>query len=410
MARRQTHAVSAATETEADSPPRLSRHERQLLSVLRIEGPTPKSTVARRLDLSPTATGAIMNRLEDLGYVLRGEPRRGKIGQPSVPYRIAPRGALSFGVKIGRRSVQVALIDAEFQTIELEERVHDFPTVVEAMAFLSAARARLLAAIPTKQHRQICGVGVGMPSEIWLWSDQLDAPAGALDAWRTLDVRQEIESRFEARCVVVNDATAAAAAEHAMGRRSDLTDYLSIFVGWFIGGGVVLDGRLHLGRRGRSGEIGSMPTRESIQLIRTSSLATLERAWRSSGGDSELLWRSPEDWSQLGATLDAWTETAARDIAHAVASSACVIDFEAAIIDGAMPAHVRSDLTQRVRTAFEALDRQGLGRLQILEGSIGRNARSIGAGALPLLDRFSPEAADPRYDQKRAVSATSPGW
>lgn len=368
---------------------RLSRNERQILDVLRTEGASPKSTLARKLGLSPTAVGHMIGRLEADGLVLRGEPLRGRIGQPSVPYRVDPAGAYSVGVKIGRRSTEVVLLDAEISPVRIEERLHSYPDVADVFEFVESVRPALLSAAPATGPERFCGVGVAIPSEIWSWSDQIDAPEGALAAWGSIDVAARIEASFGASTSVVNDATAAAAADLALAARSDMSDYLTIFVGWFVGGGVVLDGRLHPGRRGGSGAIGSMPIGASDQLIRTASLAALERAWRAEGGDPDAMWASPDDWSALGDVLDAWLDRAAAGIARAVASAACVIDFEAAVIDGATPVDVRADLTRRVARAFDRIDRQGLAPLRIVEGVVGRRARSIGSGALPLLSRYA---------------------
>ena len=50
-----------------------------------------------------------MRQLETDGLLLRGEPIRGKVGQPSVPMRLNPDGAYFFGLKVGRRSTELVL-------------------------------------------------------------------------------------------------------------------------------------------------------------------------------------------------------------------------------------------------------------------------------------------------------------
>ena len=62
-----------------------------------------------------------------------------------------------------------------------------------------------------------------------------------------------------------------------------------------------------------------------------------------------LLARSPEDWGEIGPALDVWLEQTARSLAFAAVATMAVIDFEAIIIDGAMPAKVRADLVRKTR-------------------------------------------------------------
>lgn len=39
------------------------------------------------------------------------EPQRGQVGQPSIPMSLNPNGVFSIGLKIGRRSADLVLVD-----------------------------------------------------------------------------------------------------------------------------------------------------------------------------------------------------------------------------------------------------------------------------------------------------------
>jgi hypothetical protein len=43
----------------------------------------------------------VKHRLEEEGLIERGEPMRGRVGQPAVPYGLAASGAYSLGLTIG---------------------------------------------------------------------------------------------------------------------------------------------------------------------------------------------------------------------------------------------------------------------------------------------------------------------
>ena len=78
-------------------------NERLVLSIVRRDDGLAKSDIARLTGLSAQTVSVIVRGLEADGLLMRGEPVRGKIGQPSVPMRLVPEGAFFFGLKIGRR-------------------------------------------------------------------------------------------------------------------------------------------------------------------------------------------------------------------------------------------------------------------------------------------------------------------
>ena len=65
-----------------------------------------------------------------------------------------------------------------------------------------------------------------------------------------------------------------------------------------------------------------------------------------------------------------------------------IVDFEAILIDGEMPAMVRERLTARTIQAFDGLDRRGLSDVVIASGTVGADAGAIGGAALPLVKAF----------------------
>ncbi len=81
-------------------------------------------------------------------------------------------------------------------------------------------------------------------------------------------------------------------------------------------------------------------------------------------------------------------ERAAAEVAIACAGIMAVIDCTAIVIDGAVPLHVRARFVEAVQNALKSVDRQGLAEFPVLEGTIGADARALGAASLPLFDNF----------------------
>lgn len=396
------------TTTQVDSPPVAQPHgrgtnqtgvrlynERLILSLIRRHGRLSKADIARLTGLSLQTTTVTINRLETEGLLVPGERQRGRIGQPAVPYSLNPEGAFGLGMVIGRRACEVVLTDFLAGVLGRERISFPYPLPGAILDFARRAVPRLLDPLSPAARARLSGTGVAMPFELWNWERELETPANALAGWRDMDVAAELAAICPGPVRVLNDATAACAAELTFGGGSAYRDFAYFFVATFIGGGIVLNGSLLPGRSGNAGALGSMPVMarrpggaELQQLIRSASLYGLEQQLGEIGLEGAQIWTQPDDWSRFAGPLDAWIEEAAEGLAQAAAACLAVVDFEAIVIDGAFPAQVRERLVDATRRAFACLDRQGLPEAEIVEGSIGRDARAIGAAALPLLDTF----------------------
>jgi hypothetical protein len=92
-------------------------NERLVVSLVRRHGELSKVDLTRLTGLAPQTITTIVNRAADGELLLRRQPLRGRLGQPSVPYALNPDAAYAFGLKIDHRSADVALIDFVGPTI-----------------------------------------------------------------------------------------------------------------------------------------------------------------------------------------------------------------------------------------------------------------------------------------------------
>ena len=365
-------------------------HQRLLLSLIRRHGPLPKADIARRTGLSAQAISVIMRGLEAEGLVVKEKPQRGKVGQPLVPFSLKASGAYFIGLKVGRRSGDLVLLDLTGAVVTKIHQPYSYPSPHDFISFVTLGLTNLTSGLSANQRKRIAGLGIAAPFELWNWEDAVNAPHDVLAAWRDFDMQAELTKLSPWPVILCNDATAACAAELVFGGGGAHADYVYFFVSYFAGGGIVMNGTLITGRTGNAGALGSMPV-GSGQLIHRASLSLLAAALEQEGRDSSAMWRSPGDWGDLGPALGRWITGAAESLAQAAAAAASVIDFSAAIIDGAFPAAVRDELVARTRAAFARMDRRGLSPLTVKAGTLGSDARAMGAASLPLLANFSTD-------------------
>jgi predicted NBD/HSP70 family sugar kinase len=367
-------------------------NERLVLSLVRRQGALAKSDIARITGLSAQTVSVIMRSLEADGLLVRGEPIRGRIGQPSVPMSLAADGAFFFGLKIGRRSVDLILVDFRGRIVAQRRQTYRYPTHDTAVAFVARTLPAMIAAMPAPLRGRIAGLGIAMPFQMWNWAQYIGAPQAEMDAWRDRDIQSEIAAFSPVPVYVQNDASAACGAELVFGTGERPKDFLYFYIGYFVGGGIVLNGQLFSGRTGNAGALGSMPVPgpggTMRQLISVASMASLERYLMAAGLSADTLWNTPPDWSVAPAILDRWLDEAAQGLAHAILSAAAVLDAEAALIDGWMPETVRRALVLRTRMALAKLDAAGIEVPQVREGTVGDQARSLGAASIPLSQRY----------------------
>lgn len=373
-------------------------NERLVLSLIRLHRRLPKAEIARLTGLSPQTISIITNQLTADGLLLKGQPQRGRIGQPSVPYSLDPNGALAFGLKVGRRSVDLYLIDFTGNIIKALHKTYAYPTLAVIREFTSTGIEQVLADLEPARAVRIAGLGIGAPYEMWTWHEEIGAPAEEMELWRTIDIRREIAALCTWPVYFANDITAACAAELMFGIGGDYIDYLYLFIGSFIGGGLVLNGHLFPGRTQNAGALGSMPVDfaggrpRSSQLMNVASIYVLERKLIAQGRDASVLWQSPDDWGDdLGPALDEWIGEVATSVAFSIVAAIAVIDVETIIIDGAFPTSVRRQIIEQTRKALARVNRQGLSPFQLVEGSIGNAARAMGGASLPLLANFTQD-------------------
>ncbi|NUB44255.1 ROK family transcriptional regulator [Fertoebacter nigrum] len=369
-----------------------AHNERLVLSLVRQHGALAKSDIARITGLSAQTVSVIMRALESDGLLQRGEPIRGRIGQPSVPMSLAADGAYFLGLKIGRRSADLTLIDFLGGVITTRRRIYRFPTPGAVIAFVAEALPEALAALPEAARGRVGGMGVAMPFQLWNWVRSIGAPQAEMDAWRDRDIQAELAALTGMPVYVQNDATAACGAELVFGTGERPKDFLYFYFGTFIGGGLVLNGQLFTGRTGNAAGVGPMPVPgpdgRMQRLFDAASMSVLAGMMDAAGEPSDHLWESPDRWHVSAPILSAWMDRAAMGLASATLSAATLMELETVLIDGWMPTDVRAEVTRRTHDALHRLDLSGVEAPVIREGTVGAQARSLGAAAIPLSQRY----------------------
>jgi predicted NBD/HSP70 family sugar kinase len=374
-------------------------NERVVLEAVRLHGALPAADIARQTQLTAQTVSMIAKRLLDDGLLTKGQPQRGKVGQPCVPLSLNPDGAFAIGIKVGRRSLDTLLVDftgARRQRYTLDYRHADPDEVLTEIAQRFKDIRRKLS---VEQRDRVQGVGIAAPLSMGGWQQLLGVPASSAEKWQRIDLAAEVAARTELPVTLIKDTAAACVAELVAGRGRGIKSFLYVFVDTFIGGGLVLDGHLRAGLSGNAGAIGSLPLwlakserdNPPAQLLSAASLFNLEQFYSAAGVDvtaasDERALQTP--WRSHTAR---WLAQASAAIAQAINCAACLLDLEGVILDGSFARELQAALIDETESALKRYSWEGVARPQLVAGSIGSDARALGGALLPLYANFTPD-------------------
>jgi glucokinase len=170
---------------------------------------------------------------------------------------MAGNGTMRGGIDLGGTKIEAIVVERDNTVVGQSRR----PTPTEGgpadVADQMAAAIRAAAEAANTKTSALHGVGVGSPGSV-------DEAAGTvtqarnLPGWDgTFELAKTLSDALKTPVHVGNDVQVATRAELELGAGRPYSSLLGVFWGTGVGGGVVIDGKLWLGRGG-AGEIGHM--------------------------------------------------------------------------------------------------------------------------------------------------------
>lgn len=377
-------------------------NERVVLHAIRLHGQVPKAELARLTGLTAQTIGLITTRLAEDDLLIHHAPVRGKIGQPSIPLSLNPDGAYALGVKIGRRSMDLLLVDFTGAVRHRKNLQYDFPKIDDLLPAIASHLAFITDYLGASASRLI-GIGVAAPFNMGGWHKMLGVSQTTAHQWNEIDLCAQVQQLTDIPVSFVKDTQAACVAELVAGRGRDLKSFLYIFVDTFVGGGLVLNSHLHAGVHGNAGAVASLPIHiasddisltENIapaQLVGLASLWELEQRYIK----ANLLAAAAYDERSLAEPYwehtQAWLNKAALGLAQSIVSGTAFLDVKTVVIDSSSSKPLLERLIEQTNLALTRYNWEGLWPAQIVAGDIGYDAGALGGALLPLHENFAPD-------------------
>jgi glucokinase len=160
------------------------------------------------------------------------------------------------GVDIGGTNVKIGAINDEGEILEhksIPTNVHRTPEEVIADIAKTADEVR---SVMKSQEKKVVSLGVGVPGAIDWKKGICRLLPNFPNGWRKVALKEGLEQHLKLPTFVINDVRAITLAEKLFGAGKNVSSMIMAAIGTGIGGGVVIDNELVLGRSGGAGELG----------------------------------------------------------------------------------------------------------------------------------------------------------
>lgn len=232
---------------------RLRKHF--LLNVIRESGPLSRAEISKLSGCNFPSVSSLVDELVRDGLVWEETARSTPRGRRPVPVRLNTAAASVIGIDIGWSSTVGILLDlGGNQLSQFEARTPapgDAATRVDWIRRVIAGLMEQSASPPPP----VCGVGIGVPGLVAREDAETATEANAA-AGR---IRAELARELNVPVIVDNDARMMALGSLWFGEGRRQRSFAVLNVGFGLGLGVVMDGRLVRGARGFAAEIGHIP-------------------------------------------------------------------------------------------------------------------------------------------------------
>lgn len=236
------------------------------LRLIHAQAPISRAQLAGVTGLNKSTVSSLVDELIERRLVRETGMNTAGAGRPAALLEINPQVGLILGVELGVDFISVAVTDF-LGTIIWRKREDAGPTEDHERAINQTLTIVKEAMAAGKRKRlPILGLGLTTPGTVNVKEGLLIFAPNL--HWRHVPFGKIFSEHTKLRVFVENDANAAAVAEHLFGTTRRAQDFLFVFAGVGIGGGLFLNGKLYRGKNGYAGEIGHFPIMaEPLQTV-----------------------------------------------------------------------------------------------------------------------------------------------
>ena len=262
-----------------DDDPRLLRSRDQVLSVLVHHGSVSRTELAATTGLAPGTVARALRGLLASGAVREVAPDPAapvRRGRPLARFVVAEAEGAVVGIDLGLSRIVAGLASASGTIVrERAVTVDERATAAQLCAAAAAVVGDLLETCGLSRADVLRAVAT-VPAPVDPVTGRVEDAPVVVDAWRGTHPAALLEQVLGLPLIVVNDANAAALAEHRSGAGRGCGNLVYLHATSGVGAGLVLDGEVRTGTAGGAGEIGHIRLHGASELCRCGQRGCLE--------------------------------------------------------------------------------------------------------------------------------------
>ncbi|WEG13436.1 ROK family transcriptional regulator [Pullulanibacillus sp. KACC 23026] len=211
-----------------------------------------KQEIANQLHLSlPTVTQNLV-RLEEENLIAKSGQFESSVGRRATAYTICPKARISIGVEILKKKVHILAIDLLGVVIEKKELSIDYSNVDSYFKEVSDAVEAFISSLNVEKRKIL---GIGFAVQALTATDGQTITYGKILNCTGLDIHV-FSQHLTYPCMFFHDAKCAATTE--LWIRNDIGDAVYLSIGTHLGGAIIINDQIYMGKDGFSGTVEHM--------------------------------------------------------------------------------------------------------------------------------------------------------
>jgi N-acetylglucosamine repressor len=211
-----------------------------------------KQEIANQLHLSlPTVTQNLV-RLEEEKLIEKGGQFESSVGRRATAYAICPKARISIGVEILKKKVHILAIDLLGVIFEKTKLSIEYSNEESYFKEVSHAIEAFISSLHVEKEQVL---GIGLAVQALTSTDGLTITYGKILNCTGLDIHV-FSQHLNYPCKFIHDAKCAATTE--LWIRNDIGDAVYLSIGTHLGGAIIINNQIYMGKEGYSGTVEHM--------------------------------------------------------------------------------------------------------------------------------------------------------
>lgn len=375
---------------------------RIVIEAIRLYGPVSRGDIARKTRLTAQTVTNITRKLMQGNLLVEGDRVQEGRGAPSILLKLNKDAAFSIGIDFDKDHLTGVLIDLDGNMRQRISTNVKFPKSDEAMEMMEEVVLKLIV-LENVTKDKIWGIGVGLPGPMMVREGSVLKNAvnpQFFPGWDNVPVVDILQKRLQLPVYLENNASAAAIGERWYGAGKHINNFLYIYIGAGLGGGLFINGQLHSGATGNAGEIGYSPIIKNgtgdpsefkPHLGEYFNLALLYQKLEKEGAHIQSLDDLQNLYEAGNKTVIDWFGLGAEKLLPLLLSIEYLLDPEVIFVGGRLPEVIMNSILKKITGTLPdmRIDGKPIGP-EIRRSTAGLDAGALGVATLPLYATFAP--------------------